>query len=126
LTGPDGSTGDEAVANLCASYALIASKAIEAEINAINELEIINETPLHTKDKVISMTPLTKLDPIESFSLKTTTPKTTILAHTSVMTLPQFIFSPPSNPHYIPWTTIVSDACCQMILNIPGNVVNQI
>ena len=62
-TDPEGSTGDEAVASLRA-YAMIADKAIEAEINAINELEVIDENPSHTEDEVNPMTPLKKLDPI--------------------------------------------------------------
>jgi hypothetical protein len=58
--------------------------------------------------------------------VKTTTPKTTISATTTAMQPPPFIFSPPSDPPYIPWITIVSDTFRQMILTIPGNKVNQI
>ena len=126
-TDPDGSTGDEVVANLRA-FASSATEALDAEIAAIHDLETINETPVHDEEIVTSMTPSKKLDPIESISSpRITTAKTTNRSIPSPgMKPPPFIFSPPLDPPHIPWITLVSDACRQMILTIPGNLVNQV
>ena len=123
-TDPDGSTGDEVVANLRA-FASSASKALDAEIAAIHDLDTIDEAPLRTEVIDTSVSP-SKLDPIESISPKTTTAKTTNRIPSPGMTPPPFIFSPPLDPPHIPWITLVSDACRQMILTIPGPLVTQV
>jgi hypothetical protein len=56
LTDPEGSTGVEIVASLRA-YVSTATAVIDAELTAINALDIINEDPIPTEDDVSGMTP---------------------------------------------------------------------
>ena len=128
-TDPEGSTGDEAVANLRA-YAMTAAVAIDVEINAIHELEAI-KTPNPKDDDVSTITHSKKLDPIESITKtvhpKITPPSASAAAHATKP--PEYIFSsvPTNSPPHIPWITIVSDACRQkFLLNIPSRKVDEI
>ena len=127
-TDPDGSTGDEAIAASLRAYATTAHRAIEAEMEKINEIQDTAK-----EDDVSAMTtslPSTskKLEPIESTSAsphgRKKNDEPTIAIIPEVVSAPFVYQDIPSTD--IPWLSVVSYPTRSMILALPGRMIDDI
>jgi hypothetical protein len=134
-TDPDGSTGDEVIAASLRAYELNATTAIDAELDAINEIRDTSK-----EDDVSAMTTSVpsinkKLEPDGTSSnsqhgrKKTDTP-TICKTKPTIAIIPDTV---PTSFTYqdipstdIPWISIVNHSTRVMILDLPGKIVDDI